>query len=56
MQNRVKNKDNCEKMLVFQYFFKKGEYMSDNYIIEMLNITKEFPGIIANDNVTNNLL
>ena len=26
--------------------------MSDNYIIEMLNITKEFPGIIANDNVT----
>ena len=25
--------------------------MSD-YIIEMLNITKEFPGIIANDNVT----
>ena len=22
------------------------------YIIEMLNITKEFPGIIANDNVT----
>lgn len=26
--------------------------MDDNYIIEMLNITKEFPGIIANDNVT----
>ena len=25
--------------------------MSD-YIIEMLNITKEFPGIIANDNIT----
>lgn len=24
----------------------------DNYIIEMLNITKEFPGIIANDNIT----
>ena len=24
----------------------------DNYVIEMLNITKEFPGIIANDNVT----
>ena len=24
----------------------------DNYIIEMLNITKKFPGIIANDNVT----
>lgn len=24
----------------------------ENYIIEMLNITKEFPGIIANDNVT----
>ncbi|MBQ7826165.1 MAG: ATP-binding cassette domain-containing protein, partial [Clostridia bacterium] len=22
------------------------------YIIEMLNITKEFPGIIANDNIT----
>lgn len=24
----------------------------DNYIIEMLNITKEFPGIIANDDIT----
>lgn len=24
----------------------------DNYIIEMLGITKEFPGIIANDNIT----
>ena len=24
----------------------------DNYVIEMLNITKEFPGIIANDDVT----
>ena len=27
----------------------------DNYIIEMVNITKEFPGIIANDNITLNL-
>ena len=27
-------------------------YMSDNYIIEMLNITKEFPGIKANDDIT----
>jgi len=27
----------------------------DNYIVEMLNITKEFPGIIANDNITLNL-
>ncbi|HOB19213.1 MAG TPA: ABC transporter ATP-binding protein [Candidatus Atribacteria bacterium] len=26
--------------------------MEDNYIIEMLNITKVFPGIVANDNVT----
>ena len=24
----------------------------ENYVIEMLGITKEFPGIIANDNVT----
>ena len=24
----------------------------DNYIIEMINITKEFPGILANDNVS----
>ena len=24
----------------------------NEYIIEMLNITKEFPGIIANDNIT----
>ncbi len=25
---------------------------NENYIIEMLNITKEFPGIVANDNIT----
>ena len=24
----------------------------EDYIIEMLNITKEFPGVVANDNVT----
>jgi len=30
--------------------FQRGENME--YIIEMLNITKEFPGIKANDNVT----
>ena len=31
-----------------------GNYMAENsqYAIEMLNITKRFPGIIANDNVT----
>ena len=26
--------------------------MEHQYVIEMLNITKEFPGIIANDNIT----
>ena len=26
--------------------------MKDNYIIEMLNIRKEFPGIVANDDIT----
>lgn len=26
--------------------------MSEEYIIEMLNITKRFPGIVANDNIT----
>ena len=26
--------------------------MDNNFVIEMLNITKEFPGIIANDNIT----
>ena len=25
---------------------------NDDYVIEMLNITKEFPGIIANDDIT----
>ncbi len=24
----------------------------ENYVIEMLNIRKEFPGIVANDNIT----
>ena len=26
--------------------------MEDNYVIEMLHITKEFPGIKANDDIT----
>lgn len=26
--------------------------MNNDYVIEMINITKEFPGIIANDNIT----
>ena len=26
--------------------------MADNYVIEMLHITKEFPGIKANDDIT----
>ena len=29
----------------------RGHCMSE-YVIEMLNITKEFPGIKANDNIT----
>ena len=24
----------------------------ENYVVEMLNITKVFPGIVANDNIT----
>ena len=31
--------------------FMDGDKM-ENYAIEMLNITKVFPGIIANDNIT----
>lgn len=31
------------------------EVKVENYIVEMRNITKEFPGIIANDNITLNL-
>lgn len=34
------------------YLNRKGMVAVMDYIIEMLNITKEFPGIIANDNVT----
>ena len=26
--------------------------MAENYVVEMLNITKVFPGIVANDNIT----
>ena len=33
-------------------FYERGPLMDSEYIIEMLNITKEFPGIKANDNVT----
>ena len=31
---------------------KGNMYMENEYIIEMLNITKDFPGIRANDNIT----
>ena len=34
------------------YFQKVSYAMNSEYIIEMLNITKEFPGIIANDDIT----
>ena len=36
------------------HYYKKdyGEVDVENYIIEMLHITKEFPGIIANDDIT----
>ena len=30
--------------------------MENEYVIEMLNITKEFPGIKANDNITLQLI
>ena len=33
-------------------FMKAGNAMKTEYIIEMVGITKEFPGIIANDNIT----
>ena len=39
---------------MFVHYYKKdyGEVDVENYIIEMLHITKEFPGIIANDDIT----
>lgn len=36
--------------LIFSEVMKEGEAM--DYVIEMMGITKEFPGIIANDNIT----
>lgn len=33
-------------------FCQKGDMVTDDYAIEMLGITKTFPGIIANDNIT----
>lgn len=33
-------------------FMKAGNVMKSEYIIEMVGITKVFPGIIANDNIT----
>ncbi len=38
------------KAVAFPLFMVEGPM--DNYIIEMLNITKIFPGIVANDNIT----
>ena len=34
------------------YHKEHSEVNMENYIIEMLHITKEFPGIIANDDIT----
>lgn len=37
------------------FFFSRKQkdfFMNDDYIIEMLHITKRFPGIIANNNIT----
>ena len=31
---------------------RRAKNLETNYAIEMLNITKRFPGIIANDNIT----
>lgn len=33
-------------------YLKEGSALGEQYAIEMLNITKKFPGIVANDNVT----
>lgn len=44
-----------EKALAFpliHYYNDIREVNMENYIIEMLHITKEFPGIIANDDIT----
>lgn len=40
-------------MIYMRALHSEGEHRTmEEYIIEMLNITKEFPGILANDNVT----
>ena len=31
---------------------RRAKSLENQYAIEMLNITKKFPGIIANDNIT----
>ena len=41
----------------YRYYFHNAQQAYDwsetmEYIIEMCNITKEFPGIIANDDIT----
>ncbi len=39
-------------MKVLRKGYQIGGEIMENYIIEMLNIRKEFPGIVANDNIT----
>jgi general nucleoside transport system ATP-binding protein len=44
-----------EKIIAFPLIYNNnhmGEVNMENYIIEMLNITKEFPGVIANNDIT----
>lgn len=36
---------------LFFFILNKGAVKSVEYVIEMLNIRKEFPGIVANDNI-----
>lgn len=50
----TKGKANWLSPLYISYFnsVELQEVAMEDYIIEMLNITKEFPGVMANDNVT----
>ena len=35
-----------------EHIMEQNPVMENDYVIEMLNIRKEFPGIVANDDIT----
>ncbi len=50
--NQFQTLENAFKKRRSAFFFEEEVNYVDDYVIEMNEIRKEFPGIVANDNIT----